>query len=143
MDQVGPLGVSRRLWLPVIAAVLVACAGTPPFFQRHFSSSFQGSHDLWERLLVERYGCDTVMIQAMARTRRYVQLGMPACDLAAVIAPETVRAWRTADDGIREEWIVRTGAGTTGSVYLEGPRENVLRVANPVSRLGDLVGESR
>lgn len=136
MDEVGSVNLSRGLWVVACTFGLGACAGTPPFFQRHFSPGFQQSHNLWASLLTQRYACDTNLVRSMARASRRVQLGMAACDLAAVVEPETVRAWRISQ-GIREEWTFRTRAGDLGTVYLEGRDEQTLRVANPVSRLLD------
>jgi hypothetical protein len=96
-------------------------------------------------LLVTRYGCDTVMVVANTPRReegvglpsltrapeRKMQVGMSACDMASLVAPEVVVAWVTPE-GIREEWRFRLDTGGVATVYLEGREAPVLRLVPPL-----------
>jgi hypothetical protein len=130
--------------LTLSALLVVGCATVRPDFQRTFRAG-RSSHDLWMDLLVTRYGCDTVMVVANTPRReegvglpsltrppqRTMQVGMGACDMASLIAPETVAGWVTPE-GTREEWKFRLHNGVLASVYLEGREARMLRVVPPL-----------
>jgi hypothetical protein len=125
-------GLSR--WLLLGCLALIGCATVRPSFERRFNPEFRSSRDLWMRLLVSRYGCDSALVVAEAHGRP-ARVGMDPCDLASLVTPAVVQAWLTAE-GIREEWKfhVRTGEPLL-SVYLEGPNERTLRVVPPLPQI--------
>jgi hypothetical protein len=138
--------------LTLCALLLAGCATAHPNFEQTFRGG-RPSHDQWMSLLMTRYGCDTALVVAamperwngvglppLVRERaRPMELGMTACDLASVIAPEVVDAW-VSPDGIREEWKyrqqTRRGEGDLVSVYLEGHDTNALQIAPPLPAQG-------
>jgi hypothetical protein len=121
-------------WLLLGSLALMGCATVHPSFERRFNPEFRSSRDLWMRVLVSRYGCDTALVVAESQTRP-INAGAGACDLATLVTPEVVDAWQTAD-GIREEWKFRVYTGEPVlSVYLEGSDERTLHVVPPVPRM--------
>jgi len=66
---------------------------------------------------------------------RRMQVGMAACDVASLVAPDEVAAWVTPQ-GIREEWKFRVNEGPLTSVYLEGRQVQALRLVPPVPQPG-------
>jgi hypothetical protein len=121
-----------RLHGPLACCLLLAgCATAHPDFERRFNTGAHTGrpHDLWMVLLERRYGCDTVMVN-FRQPQQSPSRGMSVCDLASVVRPEVVRAWRTPP-GLREEWLYHTrGAAQLSTVFLEGPTERELRVTN-------------
>jgi hypothetical protein len=121
-------------WLLLGSLALMGCASVRPSFERRFNPEFRSSRDLWMRVLVSRYGCDTALVVAERQTRPW-NAGAGACDLATLVTPEVVDAWQ-ATNGIREEWKFRVHAGEPLlSVYLEGPDEHTLRVVPPLPQM--------
>ena len=120
------------------------CATVHPNFEQTFRGG-RPSYDQWMRLLTSRYGCDTTIVLANMPTRwngvglppltrepgRRLQVGMIACDVASVIAPEVVDAWVTPQ-GIREEWKYRAGQSGLTTVYLEGHDTRTLQLVPPL-----------
>ena len=158
MDKTRAIGGRVGLGLALSTLLVAACATIRPDFERTFRGG-RPSHDLWMSLLTSRYGCDTVAVVANMSRRdprvgpgpatapgrqpqvgvpsistapeRRVRVGMAACDVASLVAPEEVAAWVTPP-GIREEWKFRVDEGPLNSVYLEGREPRALRVAPPV-----------
>jgi hypothetical protein len=135
----------RARWLVLWGLALMGCVSARPVFEQRFNPSFH-SHDQWMSLLTTRYGCDTVLLNAgtptaqqpragvsglARRSRQSIAVGMRPCVLAGVVAPETVRAWPNPD-GLREEWVFRSGSGPVMVVYLQGIDEQDLRVVSPI-----------
>jgi hypothetical protein len=130
--------------IALCALLGAGCATVHPNFEQTFRGG-RPSRDQWMILLTSRYGCDTAIVVANMPRRwegvglpsltrepvRRMQVGMTACDVASVIAPEVVDAWVTPQ-GIREEWKYRPGQGGLTSVYLEGHETNALQVVPPL-----------
>jgi len=153
----GPKGPGRTHWPTIhavgragaLCALLAAgCATAHPDFEQTFRGG-RPDRDAWMRLLSTRYGCDTAVLlvnmpqrsegvglPSLTRTPAPgIALGMTACTIASLIAPEVVDAWVTRD-GIREEWKYRTNAGALTSVYLEGHELQTLQVVPPLPSAG-------
>ena len=128
-----------------LCALLAAgCATVHPSFEQTFRGG-RPSYDRWMGLLTTRYGCDTTIVVANMPRRwngvglrpltrepgRRLQVGMTACDVASLVAPEVVDAWVTAQ-GIREEWKYRPGQSGLTSVYLEGHDTSTLQLVPPL-----------
>jgi len=142
------LGAHVGLGLALSMLVVAGCATVRPDFERTFRGG-RPSHDLWMSLLTSRYGCDTVAVVADMPRRwdrvglgslshepeRRMQVGMAACDVASLVAPDEVAAWVTPQ-GIREEWKFRVNEGPLTSVYLEGRQVQALRLVPPVPQPG-------
>lgn len=113
----------QRKILAVGLAVTVmqaACAGAGPRpdLERDFHGG-RAAHLAWYEMLLSRYGCDTVLVNARAGPE--LATGVTVCAAAEKVVPDAVRAWTDSTE-VREEWeYLGLRGGNTVGVTL-GPR---------------------